>query len=130
VTWTVELLNEQLSPADVAPRLRCPASPRLWPRYAGATTPIARLRAQLIAEFGPACFTCGEAADCVDHDHETGYVRGWLCVTCNTRVDQCPHLAGQCPYADYLAAPPALHLALRYPNRGRPRLAEIRELPR
>jgi hypothetical protein len=70
------------------------------------------------ADGGPACFTCGEVADCVDHDHETGYVRGWLCVTCNTRVDQCPHVVGQCPYADYLAAPTAADLGLRYPNRG------------
>jgi hypothetical protein len=136
VDWTVELLDEQLHPADVAPRLRCPASTQTWPRYTAATTPVARLRARLITEFGPACFTCGWVADCVDHAYDdpgsdtgcaAGYVRGWLCGSCNTRVDLCPHQVGECPYADYLADPPARHLALRYPNRGRRRQRAISE---
>ncbi|MET9347693.1 endonuclease domain-containing protein [Streptomyces termitum] len=33
------------------------------------------------------CAVCGETGRrlVLDHDHETGLVRGWLCVSCNTR---------------------------------------------
>lgn len=58
-------------------------------------------------------------------------VRGYLCVDCNSRVDQCLHASG-CAFADYLNDPPAFRLRLVYPKsptkRQRERLAQVREL--
>ena len=32
------------------------------------------------------CFLCDEIGTCVDHNHKTGRVRGWLCSTCNVEL--------------------------------------------
>jgi hypothetical protein len=120
VTWTVELLDGEHLPAAIAPSLRCSVPLLRWPPYAGSATPIARIRARLIEVLGPDCALCGDPGQHVDHDHDSGLVRGLLCGWCNNLVDLCPHPTG-CPFADYLNNPPAEHLAIRYPNRGRNR---------
>jgi hypothetical protein len=42
---------------------------------------------QLLASQGGGCAICGRPdADNVDHDHETGHVRGILCFPCNVAI--------------------------------------------
>jgi hypothetical protein len=119
VAWIVELTDEQVPADSVSPHLRCPVMvDSLWPRFLGGSTPIARIRAHLIEVFGPPCATCRRAGQYVDHDHDSGLVRGLLCEICNVMVDSCPHLGG-CAFAEYLTQPPALSLAIPYPDRGR-----------
>lgn len=46
---------------------------------------------RMLAAQGGACATClrppGVRALCVDHDHDTGEVRGLLCSACNAAID-------------------------------------------
>lgn len=117
--WTVDVVDKDLPADSIAVHLRCPVPSFLrWPRFAAANTPIARIRAALIETFGPGCALCGTTAQNIDHDHDTGMVRGLLCERCNVIVDLCPHV-DRCPAADYLTHPPARALAIAYPNRGR-----------
>jgi hypothetical protein len=45
--------------------------------------------AELLAEQGGVCAICGAAdPEHVDHDHETGYIRGILCFNCNGGLGQ------------------------------------------
>ncbi len=46
----------------------------------------------LLAKQGGVCGICGappppDRALCVDHDHNTGLVRGLLCILCNTHLE-------------------------------------------
>lgn len=94
---------------------RCSAL-HYWPPPPARTAVVRRLRAALVGALGPDCHLCGRYAGAmVDHDHETGLVRGLLCPLCNRSLEQCPHLDG-CPKADYMARPPAAHLRLVYPK--------------
>lgn len=44
---------------------------------------------ELLAEQGGVCAICGaESPEHVDHDHETGYIRGILCFNCNGGLGQ------------------------------------------
>ncbi|MGW5129461.1 endonuclease domain-containing protein [Streptomyces sp. NPDC004069] len=88
----------------------------LWPPRPARTTSIRRLRASLVDALGPDCHLCGlYPGAMVDHDHQTGQVRGLLCAYCNRVLEECPHLSG-CPKADYLLSPPAAGLKLLYPT--------------
>ena len=71
------------------------------------------IRDRLVREFGPACQVCGAPSElCVDHDHETGLVRGLLCLRCNTAEGN-----GSRRFEDWRKNPPAAFLAL-YRGRG------------
>ncbi len=63
------------------------------------------------------CAICGATGRCMvcDHDHETGLVRGWLCVSCNTREGVAIGLPGTV-MAAYRERPPTaiLGLTIRY----------------
>jgi len=53
-------------------------------------------RARILEAQGGGCAICQERSGrlCVDHCHETGRVRGLLCISCNTKVyvlDAWPH---------------------------------------
>lgn len=110
---------QAIDPRDVPNKMRCNPEHPGWgndanpPSHTSAKmTPIVE---QLHDIQGLLCATCHKAlAVVVDHDHETGMVRGLLCRSCNVQVDACPHPAG-CPFAEYLNTPPAPP-GLRYPR--------------
>lgn len=86
-----------------------------WHFATPAQRRLVQVRLELVHAAGAFCQLCGMRwATKIDHDHQTGLVRGYLCHPCNAHVDHCPHPAG-CKYANYLANPPALHLQLPYP---------------
>lgn len=60
------------------------------------------------------CAVCGETSRRMvcDHDHVTGLVRGWLCVSCNTREGNAVGPPGTL-YAAYRERPPTAILGLR-----------------
>lgn len=105
---------------------RCVAARPFWPAPTQGSGALAVVRRRLVAALGAGCGTCGNPwATRIDHDHLTGEVRGYLCGVCNNAVDRCRHLE-QCPYADYLSAPPATNLRLRYPYQRTGRYAARR----
>jgi Recombination endonuclease VII len=117
VRWSATLIGEVTDPATVHPTHRCPAySSSYWPGHINKG-PLGRIRAQLVAAFGPSCHACHRRpGSFVDHDHLTGYVRGHLCNFCNTHIDNCLHPDG-CPFAEYLNNPPAAHWRLYCPSK-------------
>jgi hypothetical protein len=73
------------------------------------------VRAELSEMQRGRCAVCPSAGPLVvDHDHETGLVRGLLCQRCNSREGQCVSTwfrvapdAAMLAYLAYLANPPA-----------------------
>ncbi|WP_229886611.1 endonuclease domain-containing protein [Streptomyces griseoflavus] len=119
VEWTVRPTGPGVDPGIVERPDRCHGGRyellHLWPPRPARTASVRRLRAALVAELGPDCHLCGlYPGAMVDHDHQTGQVRGLLCAFCNRVLEECPHLT-DCPRADYLLSPPAAGLNLRYP---------------
>ncbi len=113
--WEVDPDDEVVNPALVRPTERCPIDREHWPGYIGGGR-LADLRRTLMDSLGPYCTLCqARYPVIIDHDHETGLVRGYLCRDCNTRVERCLHLSG-CPRAEYLNSPPAAALGLRHPH--------------
>ncbi|QTI42331.1 hypothetical protein JYK04_00088 [Streptomyces nojiriensis] len=117
--WNVRTLGPEQAPAEVEPRQRCEGgdytAAASWPPSPARTRSIRLLREALVAALGPDCQVCGlYPGAMVDHDHETGYVRGLLCRFCNRTLEECPHVT-DCPNADYMGNPPAAALALVYP---------------
>ncbi|MGW2207824.1 endonuclease domain-containing protein [Streptomyces sp. NPDC001781] len=87
-----------------------------WPPPPARTVAVRRMRSALVEALGLDCHLCGRYPGAmVDHDHETGMVRGLLCALCNRSLEHCPHL-GSCPMAEYMAHPPAVALRLVYPK--------------
>lgn len=116
VSWTVDLEGPLLDPAEIPDNLRCPLDRSFWPGHIGGTSPIARVREQLVRELGGRCAICQQAYPVVvDHDHESGLVRGYLCRWCNTAVEHCVHISG-CAFGEYLDDPPAGSLGARHPH--------------
>lgn len=73
---------------------------------------------QLLRKQGGGCALCGRTYSigrdkkvtplCVDHDHETGRVRGLLCSRCNGLLRKIgDSVAGIMRFVNYLATPPA-----------------------
>ncbi|WP_455355930.1 endonuclease domain-containing protein [Streptomyces sp. SYSU K217416] len=117
--WFVRPTGPGTDPSAVDRRDRCGGGPyetlHSWPPRPARTASIRRLRAALVDALGPDCHLCGRYPGAmVDHDHQTGLVRGLLCAFCNRTLEECPHVTG-CPKADYLLSPPAAGLHLRYP---------------
>lgn len=102
--------------AQVPLERRCTRAAGRWPAPPTARDARASVRRQLIEALGSGCATCPDPwATKIDHDHFTGQVRGYLCTSCNTVVDLCPHLSG-CRFSHYLGDPPARALAITYPR--------------
>jgi hypothetical protein len=115
------LSGEEAGPADVPRKQQCrqygkDSALHHWPPPPARTAAVRRMRAALTEALGPDCHLCGRYPGAmVDHDHETGLVRGLLCGLCNRSLEHCPHLDG-CPKAEYMAHPPAAFLRLSYPK--------------
>ncbi|GAA0924822.1 endonuclease domain-containing protein [Streptomyces thermoalcalitolerans] len=119
VEWPVRATGPGVDPDTVDLPNRCRGGRyelmHLWPPPPARTASIRRLRAALVDALGADCHGCGRYPGAmVDHDHQTGQVRGLLCAFCNRVMEECPHLTG-CPRADYLLSPPAAGLNLVYP---------------
>ena len=54
------------------------------------------------------CALCGDYPNCIDHDHETGLIRGLLCAGCNTSIGNYENRGknNNAEYEDYLTNPP------------------------
>ncbi|WP_442810811.1 endonuclease domain-containing protein [Streptomyces sp. NBC_01232] len=90
-TWLVRAAGPERNPAEVNRQDRCPFGGASWPPTPARTRSIRILREALIAAYGPDCQLCGlYPGEMVDHDHETGYVRGMLCRFCNCTLEECP----------------------------------------
>lgn len=136
--WSLELTDTEVPAAAVRLRQRCPIDyPDFptgrsfrWPHADGVKNRLLPVRRALHEALGNHCGICGNAdiTLVVDHDHNTGRVRGLLCERCNNCVDWCLHADG-CPFADYLNAPPAQNLQLLHPKKTAPHYPkQIREL--
>ncbi|MET9765056.1 endonuclease domain-containing protein [Streptomyces sp. NPDC006372] len=80
-TWTVTRAGPGIDPGLVPKRERCIAGPyellHCWPPPRARTASVRRMRAALVDLRGPDCHLCGlYPGAVVDHDHETGLVRG------------------------------------------------------
>lgn len=112
--WVVTLTDVVVDPSSVHPRQRCGFG--RWPTFFNPNNKLGAIRRALVNEFGFDCQICHHLPGVVvDHDHLTGAVRGLLCGDCNGQVESCAHLFG-CGFAEYLNAPPAESLALKYPK--------------
>lgn len=104
---------------DIPREQQCRTERNTWPSGTLVHSDLGLLRSNLIDAFGVGCATCRNPwAAIVDHDHQTGLVRGYLCRDCNRVIDGCPHLAG-CRFADYLQQPPAARLSITHPDATR-----------
>jgi hypothetical protein len=73
-----------VAPETVPAGERCAGGGHYWPPPPVRTASIRRLRQALVDELGAVCHLCGALPGrMVDHDHESGLVRGGLpdCVT-------------------------------------------------
>lgn len=95
--------------------------------------------AQILAEQGGGCGICGRAPTvgkrhAVDHDHQSGFVRGLLCYPCNKRVVGARSAAILIKTAAYVSDPPAQRvignrIALGRPKKKRPSKRRRQKLP-
>lgn len=118
--WFVRPTGQPMDPLAVLPTQRCHGARHRtlhhWAPTPAKTATVRRFRAALVEALGPYCHLCTvHPGSMVDHDHETGLVRGLLCALCNRSLEQCPHVSG-CPKSDYMARPPAARLGLMYPS--------------
>lgn len=75
-----------------------------------------RLAMRLLAEWqADRCAICGAETDCLDHDHRTGMIRGYLCQGCNT-AEGMGHAEPESVFTRYRDRNPAniLGIHLRY----------------
>lgn len=129
VTYTVRATGTYADPADVLRTQRCQLSWG-WPGLRTTSSVHGRLRRELAQAFGAMCAACRcRPGSELDHDHFTGLLRGLVCAYCNSRLDRCLHPDG-CAYAEYLNAPPAVRIALVYPQKRRLRSTDQARIDR
>ncbi|MEW1569582.1 endonuclease domain-containing protein [Streptomyces sp. NPDC093509] len=117
--WTIREAGPGVDPGIIDRSQRCIGGDHplihLWPPRPARAAAVRRLCAALVDALGTVCHLCGHyPVSMIDHDHQTGEVRGLLCACCNRVLEECPHLT-YCPRADYMLLPPAAALNLLYP---------------
>ncbi|WP_236569853.1 endonuclease VII domain-containing protein [Streptomyces mexicanus] len=103
-SWREEELTPPVPATQIPPDQRCGnwKSPRYMPRpwigplpeqWPGPKIPRWYAWWRLHDLQDGTCATCDAPAYAIDHDHNTGLVRGLLCVSCNHREGMCSHRA-------------------------------------
>ncbi|WP_442930669.1 endonuclease domain-containing protein [Micromonospora sp. NBC_00421] len=106
-TWTCTHCSAAFTPRSRVQKRcdTCVPDRRAGVRYDvyGITEPQFR---QMVGRYGGLCWVCRtNQGQCIDHCHESGKVRGWLCIPCNTGLGHIERPGWLSRASAYLSSP-------------------------